>query len=82
LHPYTEWLLGGNPIGGMMALPPGAPPQPHWLAYFTVTDCDATAAKVESLGGRTYVPPTAIEGMGRFAVFADPQGAVFAVYKE
>jgi len=44
--------------------------------------CDATAAKVESLGGRTYVPPTAIEGMGRFAVFADPQGAVFAVYKE
>ena len=29
---YLEWLLGGNPIGGMMALPPGAPPQPHWLA--------------------------------------------------
>jgi predicted enzyme related to lactoylglutathione lyase len=79
---YTEWLLGGNPIGGMMALPPGSAPQPHWLAYFAVTDCDATAAKVTSLGGRTYVPPTAIEGMGRFAVFADPQGAVFAVYKE
>lgn len=79
---YTEWLLGGVPIGGMMALPPGAPMPSHWLGYFSVTDCDATAARAAELGARTFVPPTAIEGMGRFAVFADPQGAAFAVYKE
>jgi predicted enzyme related to lactoylglutathione lyase len=78
---YTEWLLGGTPIGGMMAKPKEDPAPPHWLPYFAVADCDATAAKAASLGARTYVPPTDIPGVGRFAVFADPQGAVFASYK-
>ncbi len=78
---YTEWILGGTPFGGMMTLPPGAQAPPHWLAYFAVADCDATAAKAASLGAKTYVPPSDIPGMGRFAVFGDPQGAAFAVYK-
>jgi hypothetical protein len=26
--------------------------------------------------------PTEIPGMGHFAVFADPQGAIFAIYRE
>jgi predicted enzyme related to lactoylglutathione lyase len=79
---YTEWLLAGKPIGGMMAPPDGAHVPPHWLPYFAVADCDATAALAASLGAKTYVPPTAIEGMGRFAVLADPQGATFAIYRE
>jgi hypothetical protein len=79
---YTEWLHGGRPIGGMMALPPDAQAPPHWLAYFAVADCDATAALAVSLGARTYVPPTEIPGAGRFAVFADPQGATFAIYRQ
>jgi predicted enzyme related to lactoylglutathione lyase len=79
---YTEWLLGGRPIGGMMALPKDAQAPPHWLAYFAVADCDAAAARAASLGARTYVPPTDIPGMGHFAVFADPQGAMFAIYRE
>ena len=78
---YTEWILGGTPFGGMMTLPPGVQAPPHWLAYFAVADCDATAAKAASLGAKTYVPPSDIPGMGRFAVFGDPQGAAFAVYK-
>jgi predicted enzyme related to lactoylglutathione lyase len=78
---YTEWMLGGVPIGGMMSLPPGAPAPSHWLVYFAVDDCDAMAAKATSLGATTYVPPTDIPGTGRFAVFADPQGAAFAIYK-
>jgi predicted enzyme related to lactoylglutathione lyase len=79
---YTEWLLGGTPIGGMMRKAKEDPAPPHWLAYFNVADCDATAAKAASLGARTYVPPTDIPGTGRFAVFADPQGAVFAIFQE
>jgi predicted enzyme related to lactoylglutathione lyase len=79
---YTEWLHGGRPIGGMMALPAGAQAPPHWLAYFAVADCDATAARAASLGARTYVPPTKVPGTGTFAVFADPQGATFAIYRE
>ena len=78
---YTEWSLGGTPFGGMMALPTGALAPPHWLAYFAVADCDATAAKAASLGAKTFVPPSDIPGTGRFAVFADPQGATFAIYK-
>jgi len=77
---YTEWRLGGVPIGGMMALPPGAGAPPHWLAYFAVDDCDASATKAAALGATTHVPPTDIPGTGRFAVFADPQGAAFAIY--
>jgi predicted enzyme related to lactoylglutathione lyase len=79
---YTEWTLGGNPLGGMMALPPGTPAPSHWLAYFAVEDCDASAAKAVSLGATQCVPPTDITGTGRFAVFTDPQGAFFAIYKD
>lgn len=79
---YTEWLLGGTPIGGMMALPPGAQAPPHWLAYFAVADCDAMATRAAALGAKTHVPPTDIPGVGRFAVFADPQGATFAIYRQ
>jgi predicted enzyme related to lactoylglutathione lyase len=78
---YTEWLLGGAPIGGMMAFPEGAQAPPYWLAYFAVADCDAMAEKAASLGAKTYVPPTDIAGTGRFAVFGDPQGATFAIYR-
>jgi predicted enzyme related to lactoylglutathione lyase len=40
---------------------------------------DATAQKAASLGAKTFVPPMDIPGTGRFAVFADPQGAPFAI---
>jgi len=79
---YTEWLLGGAPIGGMMAMPKEAQAPPHWLPYFAVADCDASAARAASLGATTCVPPTDIPGTGRFAVFTDPQGAAFAIYRE
>jgi hypothetical protein len=78
---YTEWNLGATPIGGMMEMPKGSGGPPHWLAYFAVDDCDAAAAKASALGARTYVPPTDVPGTGRFAVFADPQGATFAIYR-
>jgi len=76
---YTTWLKADGPAGGMMAMPPGTPAPAHWLPYFAVTSVDAAAKKAESLGAKTFVPPTDIPGTGRFAVFADPQGATFAV---
>jgi uncharacterized protein len=78
---YTEFRRGGVPFGGMMALPPGLPAPPHWLAYFAVADVDATAALAVSLGARVCAPPTTIEGAGWYAAFTDPQGAAFAIYK-
>jgi predicted enzyme related to lactoylglutathione lyase len=77
---YTEWHLDGRTIGGMMGMGDMFPPQvpPHWLPYFAVADCAATAARAQELGAQLRVPPTEIEP-GTFAVIADPQGAVFAV---
>ena len=50
----------------------------HWMPYFEVADCDATAARVTASGGSVGVPPTTIPP-GRFAVCGDPQGAFFSI---
>ncbi len=43
--------------------------------YLSVTDVAAVLARVESAGGRTLVPRTALpEGMGFFAVMLDSEG--------
>jgi hypothetical protein len=78
--PYTEWVVEGRHIGGMMPLTPqhGDAP-PHWMPYVLVDDCDATMQKVESAGGSTCVPPMDIPDVGRFALFNDPTGAVLAI---
>ncbi|MDX1388121.1 MAG: VOC family protein, partial [Acidobacteriota bacterium] len=78
--PYTEFQLGGVSIAGMMALTPqhGDIP-PNWLPYVTVTDCEASAAKVTELGGKVVVPPTDVPEVGKFAVFCDPGGAALAI---
>ncbi len=77
---YTEWQVGGRSIAGGMQMgeqfPADAPP--NWLTYFAVTDSDATVGKVRALGG-TVMMPGMETGQGRFAVVADPHGAVFAV---
>lgn len=79
---YTEFQRGGTSIGGMMKIPKEwGPMPPSWLVYFSVEDVDATAAKAAKSGGKAIVPPTDIEKMGRFAVIADPQGAVFGIYR-
>lgn len=77
---YTSFMRGEAPAGGMMAMDDswGELP-PHWMVYFQVADCDGTAARVESLGGHLHVPPRDIPGVGRFAVVADPFGAVFSI---
>lgn len=41
-------------------------------------NADATAAKVWELGGKVYVQPMDIPGVGRFLVTSDPQGAFIA----
>jgi predicted enzyme related to lactoylglutathione lyase len=79
---YTEWTLDGESIGGMIAIRPEWGDMPScWGVYFQVTDCDAAVAKVTSLGGRKYMGPMDVAGVGRFAVVADPQGAAFSVIR-
>ena len=82
-NPYTMWTAGEQPIGGVMQMPDearsaGAPP--HWIAYVECDDVAAACDRIESLGGQIVHPPQEIPDTGFFAVVADPQGAVFAIY--
>ena len=72
-----EHFIGGIPPAG--CCPRGVPP--HWLAYFQVDDVDAAANNAKEMRANLFMPPTTMEGVGRWSVIADPQGAVFAVFK-
>jgi predicted enzyme related to lactoylglutathione lyase len=77
---YTEFHNKGEAVGGMLRIQPewGSVP-PHWLPYFAVVDCDASADRASENGAAMHVPPTDIPQVGRFAVVRDPQGAAFAI---
>ncbi|MYK62276.1 MAG: VOC family protein [Chloroflexi bacterium] len=50
----------------------------HFMVYFRVEDCDASAAKVAELGGEVCVPPTEIPP-GKFSVVNDSLGSTFSI---
>lgn len=77
---YRLAEAGGDKVAGMMSNAglPGNPP-PNWLVYFTADDADAAAKAVAAAGGRIVKAPEDIPGTGRYAVAADPQGAVFGL---
>lgn len=79
---YTMWVSGQGPLGGVMALPPEAAGAPaSWLGHVQVADVDAAVARATELGGKVCNPPTDVPTVGRFAVVADPQGAMISLFK-
>ena len=78
---YVEWQVSGRTVAGMMSIAGRLPDEvpAHWLVYFAVADTDATAERAVQLGGAVRRAPADFPGVGRLAVLADPQGAVFAV---
>lgn len=78
--PYTMWTSDGVQLGGVMKLPPDAGGPPHWLAYISTPHVDETVQQAVDLGARVLTPATDIPTVGRFAVLADPHGAVFAAF--
>lgn len=77
---YAEIIAGGRPAGGVYKMGPefgGAPS--HWMSYVAVDDVDASAKRVEELGGKVCVPPTDIPNVGRFSVINDPTGATLSL---
>jgi uncharacterized protein len=77
--PYTVWINNGKPIGGVGQLSDESA-HPHWLAHISTADVNATVRQGTDLGAKVITPPTDIPTVGRFAVVADPQGAVFAAF--
>lgn len=81
-EPYTVANADGDGMGGLMTIPAEAKAQgapPNWSGYVCVDDCDATAAKIKAKGGQVIHGPDDIPNIGRFAVVADPFGAVFEI---
>ncbi len=81
---YTVLSAGPSAIGGVHALTQemrdgGA--RPCWLGYIAVDDVDAYAARVSAAGGRVLRAPADVAGVLRFAVVADPHGAVFMLLR-
>ena len=71
-------------VGGLMPIPEDARAmgvQPAWMGYIAVDDVDDYAKRVKAAGGAIYREPADIPGVGRFAVAADPHGAMFILFK-
>jgi len=76
---YTMFQVGGKEVGGTMRPQMAGVPN-HWHVYFSVADADATAAKIKQAGGSIVVEPFDTP-IGKMAVAADPQGAVFSLFQ-
>lgn len=51
----------------------------EWHPYIAVIDCDAVLNSAIKNGASALFPPMELEGVGRLAMFADPNGAPCAV---
>jgi predicted enzyme related to lactoylglutathione lyase len=75
---YAMFKVDGDYIGGVWCPPTDDIVAPHWENYVTVSDVDKVAASATELGGKVVVPPTDVEGVGRFCTIMDSQGAVIS----
>lgn len=81
---YVQFFSGDAPLGGFFDLTSHAhlaQVPANWMIYFATDDVDASAALVKELGGAVHAPPMDMEGVGRMSVVADPQGAVFTLFR-
>jgi len=54
---------------------------PHWTAYVSVEDADASALLVRELGGAVLRDPLDLADAGRVAAVRDPLGAIFSLWQ-
>lgn len=81
---YRIFSANGTAVAGHMALPHDAAEaemRPGWLGYIGVDDVDAAVAKITAAGGSVHMPAMDLEGVGRMAMVADPQGMSFYVMR-
>lgn len=81
---YTLFMLRDKPVAAACKRSPEMAAQgvpPHWGNYIDVASADATAKKVEGLGGKLIAPPFDVMDVGRMAVLQDPTGAVVSLWE-
>lgn len=80
-EPYHMLKSGETGRAGLMSTQGGMMP-PLWVIHFRTDDLDASTKKATDLGGSTFGPVIAVEGIGRFQWIADPQGAQFVLSEQ
>ncbi len=81
---YQILSAGDDGVGGMMKLPDDAQAngmRPGWFGYIGVDNVDASVEAITAAGGAVHMPAMDLEGVGRMAMVADPQGVVFYVMR-
>ncbi len=76
---YAVATINDHPVAGLIRREVAGPltRKPAWLTMFSVRDADATKVLAEQYGAHVVRPPKDIPGLGRQAIYADPQGAIF-----
>ena len=54
---------------------------PHWTTYISVDNVDEAVTRVAGAGGQVYMEPYDVMEAGRMAIFAEPTGAVAALWQ-
>jgi uncharacterized protein len=81
---YTVVSAAERGVGGILKLTDAmgeAGMKPIWVGYVGVADADEAARRIAAAGGSIRMEPTDIPDVGRFAMAADPGGALFYVMK-
>jgi len=77
---YRIYGVGEQRLGGMMAIPKGAPMPPMWIYYVSTSDLEAAIGRATRKGGKVMNGPMDVPG-GRIAQLTDAQGAAFALHQ-
>jgi hypothetical protein len=78
---YTSCLLRGKRVAGMAGDPAPAGVGTFWTTYFAVDDVDKIAERVAEHGGKIQMAPMDVMEMGRMAMAADRDGAMFGMWQ-
>ena len=83
-EPYTMFVQSGDTVagGGQMnreMLEGGTPPS--WNAYVSVERLEPVLERVTAAGGTVIFPPVDVFDVGRLAYFANPEGAILALWQ-
>jgi predicted enzyme related to lactoylglutathione lyase len=78
---YSIARVGDAPVAGLVQRPvaPDTKRQAAWLPFLSVANVQETGQRILEHGGKELKPLRAYRLRGQQAIYADPQGAVFAV---
>jgi uncharacterized protein len=77
---YTIAKIGDAPVAGLVQRSaPDRQQQAAWLPFLSVSNVQEAGQRILDHGGKELKAPRAYRLRGKQAIYADPQGAVFAV---